>query len=525
MNLTIEFPRTTRAHSTSFDFSKNCGSGIDEVVHQFHQVIYEASRNKNFASSTLIGLAWQLQSSFFPWLVEAAAAVNRELKLNDLDEHLIRRYERTLLRKHSEPTVYSRMRGLRTALKLLYDRGLISSVAEIMPSVANGNIIKHFDPKKPYSDAERKAILRGLGQDISLIRSGKFKSDYPAEPIIVYLLLMAFQSGFNASPMLTVSRTAGLRPHPIKKNTYLFVGYKARAGKEVAIAAKWSQQVEEMAAVGLEIKTLFDEVLQLTKPLLKDVQAENRDYLFLRPPMLKRSKDKSGRPVPLTLNDMAATIHKSMGPRHNIKDSEGKLVVPSLSRIRATLAERAMKLSGGDRLIVSKILNNKLATTNRHYVEPPFDSEIAFSKAMEGFRDRIRTHRAQPSVRTPVAGCSNPLHGKYAPGDGVTYCERWLQCFRCPNQCITGEADSLWRLYSFYWTILESSQRFSRLPIAGLIRFTCKLIDQVIPEEFGVVANIARDRARSERHPYWSKVASMGILEVITSDADSDEIA
>jgi hypothetical protein len=109
-----------------------------------------------------------------------------------------------------------------------------------------------------------------------------------------------------------------------------------------------------------------------------------------------------------------------------------------------------------------------------------------------------------PVHRTPNGGCTDPLNGKYAPKDGVTYCERWLHCFKCPHQCITGEEDDLWRLYSFYWALQRNGQRIRRLPIGGLFRFVIKAMETIVMDRFGERARIAMARARQQPHPFWA---------------------
>src|SRR5690606_24907497 len=157
--------------------------------------------------------------------------------------------------------------------------------------------------------------------------------------------------------------------------------------------------------------------------------------------------------------------------RYAIQGDDGKLLHISTRRIRATLAARIYDLSGGDPFVVARVLGNLPRTTALHYLEPEFGAPAQFAKAVQAFSERLIEAERKTAEATPVGGCSTPLHGRFAPKDGVTYCQRWLHCFQCPNQCITGDESALWRLYSFYWLLQEKSQALRRLRISGQVRF------------------------------------------------------
>ena len=237
---------------------------------------------------------------------------------------------------------------------------------------------------------------------------------------------------------------------------------------------------------------------------------KDRNLLFVRPP-LAGSKSKTGRPVPLTVGDFVNAVAK-MNNRYDIVSDEGDRLRISTRRIRATVAARIYDLSGGDPFVVAKVLGNLPRTTAISYLEPEVGAPAAFLKAVKAFAARLKQGATQAHQPTAVGGCSDQLYGRFAPKNGVTYCQRWLLCFQCPNQCVTGEEEALWRLYSFYWLLQARRKALMRLPIAGQVRFAIHVIEVIVTKRFGTKAARAKERARKTPHPMWAEVKSIDAL-------------
>ena len=131
--------------------------------------------------------------------------------------------------------------------------------------------------------------------------------------------------------------------------------------------------------------------------------------------------------------------------------------------------------------------------------------------------DELMSRTLGATERTPVGLCTDSQHGQYAPKQGGATCVSFLNCLRCKNYVVTG--DDLYRLFSFYWRVLDER---SRLPKARWYKDYAhipRLIDRDVINE-GLRRKIfrqaavdqARARARSDPHPFW-KAESLPSLE------------
>jgi hypothetical protein len=154
-----------------------------------------------------------------------------------------------------------------------------------------------------------------------------------------------------------------------------------------------------------------------------------------------------------------------------------------------------------------------------HYLSAPPDAATEFAAALHTYENRLRNGTPASAEKTPLGKCSDTKKGRYAPNDGVTHCQRWLHCFKCPNHCVSGDDDDLWRLYSFYWLLQRNAEKLRHMPISGMTRFAIRVMDEVIPSIFGPKAISARDRARHNPHPFWVRMRDDDLLLSETYDA------
>ena len=297
----------------------------------------------------------------------------------------------------------------------------------------------------------------------------------------------------------------------------MLVAFKLRGNTDVAARVKWSDEIAELRSLDLHLVPVFNQIALWSLPFAEATDEQHRNLVFIRPPVIK-GPSASEKPSPLTGRDFGGVLRK-LNPRYGIIGDDGEPLRISTRRIRATLAARIYELSGGDPFVVARVLGNLPRTTGLHYLEPEFGATSKFAKSVQAFAERLRTGDLEEGEATPVGGCSNPLHGRFAPKDGVRYCQRWLHCFQCPNQCITGDESGLWRLYSFYWLLQEKSQALRRMKISGQVRFALHVIDTVVMERFGVAAVKAKARARATPHPIWASAKAMDLFNKEVMDA------
>lgn len=513
----VEFPDSSSKRRTTTDLTGLMGVGIDDVVISITNAIRTSIEEDRHSTRTLHTYLGTCALDWLPWLSAASAAKGAPLTLDDINEPLISAFAADLRRKYNYTTAAKKYDQVIGVLRILSALGYVRSVAEIRPPnpFPRGHIAQ--TSTTPYSKRERSEILAALAVDLQRIRNGDADDIGDVEAIVIYFLLIAFRSGFNTSPLLVLGRDA-LASHPLRKDMWVLTSYKRRAFKDVQATTRWSEELAMLTTVGTDLVVLYRELLDLTSTYLNDSSEETKAYAFIRPPLLNKSGERHGPPIVLTTSDVSGAVSR-ISRRHCIETDKGSILRITTKKIRATLASRAFELSGGDPFVVAKILCNKPRTSDLHYTAPPPDAEVDFSKAVESLEARLRKPAPDFASATPVSLCTDPLHGRYAPKDGVSYCQRWLHCFKCPNQCLNGTDDDLWRLYSFYWLLQANAQRIRRMPIAGMFRLAIHVMENTIPAKFGKRAEAAKLRARTAPHPFWARVREKDILFLETHDA------
>jgi len=520
-NLVVHIPTSSSKRATSIDLSDHMGHGYDAIVQDAARAFQYGVQSGKLRPSTIFVRVVLVRRKLFPWLAALHVEVGRPLDLSDLDQRALERFASDMRRqnRHME-TARKSFAAAVGLLRLTGQLGLSAPIEQIFPK---GLFPPHQHVHaKPYSRPEQLKILRALTTHLAEIRARDFSRLSPATAMTVYFLLLSFRTGFNATAVLQLSRDA-LREHPVRPDFRVLVSFKWRAHRQVSSTLPWADPSQESKTVFADGISLYQEVLEFTKDLVPLAPEEYRDLAFLRPPVKGYGPTESavtGVPVPLTEHDLSHTL-KRLSRIHNLRGDDGSLLNLSNRRIRATLAQRIDELSGGDPFVKAHILGNSPKTASVSYAEPPPDGANEFSKALERLQTRLCESAPDHSTETPVGRCTDSLHGQYAPKDGVTHCERWLHCFKCPNQCITGEQDDLWRLYSFYWALQVNAQVLGRMPISGLVRFAVRVMDTVIVERYGKRAREARQRARDTPHPFWAWIKAKDLFFEETFDADT----
>lgn len=513
----VTFPDSSSNRRTTMDLTDLMGAGIDDVVVPVIKAIQTSIEEERRSTRTLHAYLGTCVRDWLPWLSAAAAAKEAPLTLDDIDEPLISAFAADLRRKYNYTTAAKKYDQVIGVLRILSSLGHVGSLAEIRPP--NPFPLGHIaqTPTTPYSKRERSEILKALAVDLQRIRGGTADDIGEVETVVVYFLLIAFRSGFNASPLLLLGRNA-ITSHPLRKDMWVLASYKRRAFKDVQAKTRWSEHMDMLTTVGTDLVVLYRELLELTSKYLDVSPAPTKEYAFIRRPLMTPSGELHGSPLVLTLSDVTNSVNR-ISSRHSIRTDRGTILRITTKKIRATLSSRAFELSGGDPFVVAQILCNTPRTADIHYTNPPPEAEVDFWRAVSDLADRLRAPVPEVTLATPVSLCTDPLNGRYAPRDGVTYCQRWLHCFKCPNQCLNGSDDDLWRLYSFYWLLQANAQRIRRMPISGMFRLAIHVMEKTIPDRFGQRADAAKLRARTTPHPFWARVREQDFLFLETQDA------
>jgi len=437
--------------------------------------------------------------------------MGRTLFLKDIDKSLLESFAADLKLANSYSTASSKFTNVIMLIESMSRLGYLAPFSTIRPRAQFPSVNAAQVATRPYSKRERDALIRALASDFRNIRDELHQDIAPGstDALAVGLLLLALPTGLNLTPLLELGMDA-LRPHPLHVNEWMLVAYKRRSNTEQVARIKWSDEISAMRSLDLHLVVVYQQIVTWTQARRLEVDEQYRHLVFIRP-SIKRKSSASGKPVPMTEVDFLAVLGK-LNQRYAITADDGRRLTISTRRIRATLAARIYDLSGGDPFVVARVLGNLPRTTALHYLEPEFGAPAKFARAVQEFAANLQQSPSPESEPTPVGGCSDPLRGRFAPKDGITYCQRWLHCFQCPNQCITGDENGLWRLYSFYWLLHEKSQALKRLQISGQVRFALHVIDTVVMERFGASAQKAKDAARVRPHPIWAGVKASNLF-------------
>ena len=152
-----------------------------------------------------------------------------------------------------------------------------------------------------------------------------------------------------------------------------------------------------------------------------------------------------------------------------------------------------------------------------HYLRPGENARTNWRFLGKMLVQELTTATLGATEKTPNGRCTDNRQGQYAPKrDGAT-CMNFLNCLRCRNYVVTG--DDLYRLFSFYWRVYAERSRMEIRKWDKHYRHIIRLIDRDVIAA-GIKrkvfrqaeVDVARERARTEPHPYWS---TQGLLEAM----------
>lgn len=517
----VSFGRNT-SNCRTFDFARWYSVGIDPITYACQRQIerFLAEKEGALSVATVASYCTTGLTYFLDYCVLQGLAFERELTLSDVGRNLTDGFLSHLFGQgsttSSQKNYYSKTKAVLVALG---QRG-------IFPLITAGDAATF--PRNPFPNSNRKvkgetALSKRERQEFAAALRQAIKpiwidgSPITSDLLTYALLVVALHTGRNATPLLEMGRNC-LRPHP-KDDTVFLVLWKRRGynSSKVALRAesKAERVLEAMPSIRINVERLIRRVMVLTEPFDSEAPDDLKGRVWL---YRSRAKSKAGQVTALVPNSLDNAITRLVAA-HDLKGSDGKPLRINISRLRKTFANRIFELTNGDLATTASALGNTPRVADQNYLAPSEDARRNWRFMGEVLVQELLTATIGASYKdTPLGRCGDPVHGQFAPKlEGAT-CMNFMNCLRCKHYAVT--AEDLYKLFSFYFRVLSERSRMDKRRWAREYAHIPRLIDHYIIAEGlrrgifkAAVVDAARERARTQPHPFWS-VDLIASLEV-----------
>ncbi|WP_213959917.1 hypothetical protein [Variovorax sp. dw_954] len=516
----LAFPGIRR----TFDFARWYGRKIDSVTWVCQRQIerFLARQDSELADQTILNICGDGLRVFLDYVAFRAADAQRSMTLADIDRELIDGFIAALsasgARKTTQKLWYQQAKALLLALGR---NGLLEVTkhgdAATFPRNPFPNAGRSATGEDPLTHAERRAFAAAVKRAVLPLMT----ATEPTGELLAYALLaIALHTGRNTTPLLEMSVDC-LVDHP--KGDRMFLVLYKRRGRRVYKAAlkkhvQWEATPHALPTAGMDIVRLIKHVIAITQRLREEAAPELRQRVWLY--RFSRSLAKgSGTGDIITITD--ATLGKyarKLVEAYDLRNASGELIRLNISRLRKTFVNRVSELLDGDLALTAVAAGNTPKVTNVNYLRPGEHAERNWMFLGEALASELKTGTLGATHKTPVGGCSDTLHGQYAPDHGGAVCMNFLNCLRCRNYVVTG--DDLYRLFSFYWRVLGERDRVDKRRWEKQLAHIPRLIERDVIQvglDRGLfkqeAVDAARTRARTDPHPFWKSDLILNALD------------
>ncbi|SFP45838.1 hypothetical protein SAMN05216229_12824 [Geopseudomonas sagittaria] len=511
-NTTVKFGRNASS-ARSFDFARWYGAGIAPITYACQRQIerFLAGQEGAVAASTVANYCNNGLRNFLDFCVLRAPAFGRDLALADVNRDLIDGYLCHMARQGvattSQKTQYTQTKSV---LHALGRRGLIPLVASgdeaTFPRSPFPNSNRKYKGETALSNRERQALTVALRQAIKPI----WADDAPVtgKLLAFALLVVALHTGRNTTALLEMGRDC-LRRHP-KDNTVFLVLWKRRGYNTSKVALRAESDAERLLestpSVRTNVERLIRRVMALTEPLGAEAPEDLKGRVWL----YRTRQGKGVGQVTALSEKMLARATDRLVAEHRLTGSDGQSLRINVSRLRKTFANRIFELSDGDLAVTAVALGNSPQVADRNYLAPNANVRRNWQFMGEVLVQELLTRTIGATYRdTPMGRCADPVNGQYAPKREGAICMNFMNCLRCKHYAVT--AEDLHKLFSFYFRVLAERSLMDKRRWVQEYAHIPRLIDHYIVAEglrrgtFKATAvNAARERARTQSHPFWS---------------------
>jgi len=484
----------------NLNFTKYYGSGCDAVVYAAQRALERMTRacvessGKTLSAATIVGYFRTGLSAFLPFCATMAAALERDLRLNDLDRPFIDHFIAYLRQSGDSPSYQSnRYAAAKSVLVAMAKSGWIAK--NLFPRNPFPNSKRLYKGQAALSEPERRSVLRALKTDMRAIIKGN--GPLTSEELTVCLMSVAVRTGINPTPAMELLADC-LQPHPIKADRYVLVSFKRRGSATHIHSLRRAADIESMVSALPDVARIID--------LIRDRNATPRqasNYPELLFVFESRDPTNARGSCRLTNSTLSYFI-KAFLDRHQVSDADGKPLRLNVMRLRKTFENRLFTLSGQDPFLTAKLGGHGIKVSNNHYLAAPESAEKDWRLMGEIRTEELLNHgkvAPLPAQNTPVARCRDTVNGELAPKNGE-HCQKFLACFRCRSFVVT--ADELHRVFSLYWALIRMREKMGASAWKRVYGHIIRIIDQEVTPKFDTeLVRIERQRAKVDPHPFW----------------------
>jgi hypothetical protein len=513
----VRFPEAGNATSRrNFEFSGWYGAGIDQITYACQRQIerFLQTHDGDLSVATVVAYCLIGLRSFLDYLLIHRVASDRTLTLGDINREVIAAYL-GFLDDGTASTGAQRTRygHVKPVLMALGQRGLIRIVTEGDEVTFPANPFPHSHRKakgeRPLNLAQRREFTAAVKTAVTpLLADGAV----PTGEFLAYaLLVVALHTGRNLTPLVEMG-TDCLRAHP-RDNMVFLVCYKRRGNTATKVPLREEKAIESISSALPTVAQLIRRVMALTAPLRQQAPAHLQDRVWL---FRSQSPRRFGAVSALT-PEVLYTATRKLVKDFNLQDANGRPLRINVRRLRKTFTNRVYEFLDDDPVAAARAAGNTPRVLANHYLRPGENARTNWRFMGKMLVQELTTATLGTTEKTPTGRCTDNRQGQYAPKrDGAT-CMNFLNCLRCRNYVVTG--DDLYRLFSFYWRIYAERSRMEIRKWEKHYRHIIRLIDRDVIAA-GIERKVfrqgevdaARERARTEPHPYWW---TQGLLEAM----------
>jgi hypothetical protein len=491
----VKFP-VNGSNSRTHDFGAHYCKGCDYIVYAIQRTVEhmlsESVESGTLTVTTIVGYCKIGLAQFLPFCQLVAAALKRDLTLDDIDKGFVERFIGYLAEgktsKVSQKSTYSQAKSILVGMCKL--GWLTSDQREIFPRNPFPNSNRLAKGQKAFSSPELGRLTKALADDLRRIKNATEPLD--TYELVVCMLAIAARTGINPTPLIKLQADC-LQPHPLKHDRRLLVSFKRRGNTTHITSLRKSDDIALINTVMMDVAAIIDLVKKRNQGVREGLGSAR---LFV---CLNKKNDTT---LTMTNTHLAYGI-KLLIDRHDLCCDDGRQLQLNVSRLRKSFINRIWRLSGHDPIVTAALGHHCLTVSNDHYLEAPPEAEKNFSLLGEvRVKELLDSTQNTPTSNTPVGKCKDSLHGHRAPKNGE-HCTDFLACFRCKSFVVT--EDDLYRVISLYWLLVAERKNIGAKRWSRYYAHIIRIIDTDILPQFNVTTvTELRLKAAVHPHPYWS---------------------